>query len=208
MTYIVDDGKGGRDEATIQLSVTSEYRSPVAVDDVLTITGSEALTSNVPDSDGLIDHNSQDLVPDISLDDRGSILSRSGKSLFIRGEALWDVNWNGAVNSQSSSAIVEDISPRIHQLADNDGLLLQDDAVATVNIDEDTNDDGWINNQELLEQVNVSFTLPESAVAGDQLKMTDGITDQIFEIDTDALLSGTIVTTFPAPVDGLSLIHI
>ena len=202
VTYIVDDGKGGRDEATIQLSVISGYKSPVAARDVDTIVTSEAMTSNFPDSEGLIDHNSRDLVPDVSLDDRGSILSRSRKSLFIPSDAQWDVKWDGTVTSQSPSATVEGISPRTYQVADNDGLIMQDDAVATVIIVEDTNDDGWINNRELSEQVNVSFTLPESAVAGDQLKLTDGTTDQIFEIDTLALLNGTIVTTFPTPVDG------
>ena len=215
VTYIVDDGKGGRDEARIQLSISSEYMPPVAVDDLVTITHSKAMTINVldndSDSDGLIDHDSLVLVPDVSRAAGGSILSRSGKSLFIPGEGQWDVNIDGTVSFQSLTDTVENISPLIYQVADNDGLkasasiILQNDAEADaskINIDEDINDDGWINNQELSEQLSVSFTLPASAVEGDQLTLTDGVTEQLFEIDTVALLSGTIATTFPTPIDG------
>ncbi len=97
-----------------------------------------------------------------------------------------------------------DLSIRSEALpTDSRQLLLDEPApiVAAVNVDEDENDDGWINSQELHGPVDISFILPENAIAGDSLRLSDGHSEKLFVVDSDVLVAGKVVASFVAPVD-------
>ena len=75
----------------------------------------------------------------------------------------------------------------------------------TVVIDEDANNDGFISNDELNGDVNVTVELPIDAVVGDTLVVTDGITSETIVLDADDISNGTVPATFTAPADGADI---
>ena len=107
-------------------------------------------------------------------------------------------------------------------LGDADGLLNVDlnpndvdfrsldvDVIApsapTVNIDEDLDDNGLIGSGELDGDVDVTVTLPDDAMEGDTLTVTDGIAPQTFVLDAADIAAGTVTATFAAPDDGMAI---
>ena len=75
----------------------------------------------------------------------------------------------------------------------------------TVTIDEDLNDDGFINDAELDGDVDVTVGLPADAVAGDTLAISDGTTPQTIILDADDIAAGEVTATVAAPADGTDL---
>ncbi|HSH89684.1 MAG TPA: hypothetical protein VK996_06845, partial [Ramlibacter sp.] len=78
-------------------------------------------------------------------------------------------------------------------------------AAPTVVIVEDANNNGVISSSELSGNVDVSFTLPPGAVAGDVLTVTDGATTQTLTLTASHIAAGTGVTAFAAPAQGGSI---
>ncbi|MFA5502649.1 MAG: Ig-like domain-containing protein, partial [Sulfurovaceae bacterium] len=72
----------------------------------------------------------------------------------------------------------------------------------TVEITEDTNNDGYINAAELSGNVDVRVTLPAGTVAGDTLNVTDGTTPQTFILTATDIANGYIDTSFASPGEG------
>lgn len=73
--------------------------------------------------------------------------------------------------------------------------------LSAIHIDEDINDDGWINGLELTGPIDVSFILPASAVSGESLRLTDGRNERVIDVDAEALITGRLVSTFPVSSD-------
>lgn len=72
---------------------------------------------------------------------------------------------------------------------------------ASLRIEDDINDDGWINASEHTGAVTASFTLATDATAGDQLTITDGMSEHLVVIDQAALQSGVVNVSFPSVTD-------
>jgi hypothetical protein len=83
------------------------------------------------------------------------------------------------------------------------------DTVATaapgVSITEDTNNDGKLSASELIGNVDVTLTIPATAVAGDTLTVTDGSTVQSFVLTAGQIVAGTVTTSFTPPADGSTI---
>ncbi|MDD3775022.1 MAG: Ig-like domain-containing protein, partial [Sulfurovaceae bacterium] len=75
----------------------------------------------------------------------------------------------------------------------------------TVEITEDTNNDGYINASELSGNVDVRITLPAGTVAGDTLNVTDGTTPQTITITPTDITNGYIDTSFVSPGEGSTI---
>ena len=75
----------------------------------------------------------------------------------------------------------------------------------TVTIDEDANNDAFINAAELNGDIDVTVALPADAVAGDTLIVTDGTATQTFVLSSSDITNGSVSTTFSAPAEGATL---
>jgi hypothetical protein len=73
---------------------------------------------------------------------------------------------------------------------------------ASLRIEDDINDDGWLNASEHTGAVAVSFTLASDAASGDQLTISDGVTERVVVIDQAALESRVVNESFPSATDG------
>ncbi|MFN3580443.1 MAG: retention module-containing protein, partial [Pseudomonas sp.] len=72
----------------------------------------------------------------------------------------------------------------------------------SVVISEDSNNDGFINADELDGDIDVLITLPGDAEAGDTLTVTDGTETQTFVLTPEQIADGSITTTFTPPAEG------
>ena len=72
----------------------------------------------------------------------------------------------------------------------------------TVEITEDANNDGYINDSELSGNVDVRIDLPAGTVAGDTLNVTDGVTPQTITLTATDITNGYIDTSFASPGEG------
>ena len=108
----------------------------------------------------------------------------------------------GEGNTLEVSAFVTDAAGNQGNTGTDSALI---DTIApdapTVTITEDTNNDGVINSQELDGDINVSVNLPEDAVVGDELTITDGITPQTVTLTQKDIDNGVITTRFSAPLE-------
>ncbi len=75
-------------------------------------------------------------------------------------------------------------------------------SIPTVTINEDTNDDGFVNATELNGDVDISIALPANATAGDTLRVTVGGSNQVVVLSAADIANGTVSTTFTSPGDG------
>ena len=78
-------------------------------------------------------------------------------------------------------------------------------AAPTVSIEEDANDDGFINDSELSGEVDVKVTLPGGLNPGDTLTVTDGTTTRTFTLTPAEISAGEVATSFTAPPEGSTL---
>ena len=72
----------------------------------------------------------------------------------------------------------------------------------TVQISEDSDDDGFINAQELKGEIDVRVGLPATAAPGDTLVVTDGVSRFEKVLDADDVARGYVTTEFAAPPEG------
>ena len=72
-------------------------------------------------------------------------------------------------------------------------------------IDEDVNNDGFINSSELSGSVDVTVVLPGEAVAGDEVTITDGVTTQTVLLTALDISTGQITTSFTSPGEGSTI---
>ncbi|WBJ96103.1 beta strand repeat-containing protein [Shewanella sp. MTB7] len=80
-------------------------------------------------------------------------------------------------------------------------------ASPTVTIDEDTNDDGFINDAELDGQINITIKLGEGTAVGDTLVVTDQGNNVIFTGPvTQAMLDNDLSLVMDAPATGTNLV--
>ena len=75
----------------------------------------------------------------------------------------------------------------------------------TVTISEDANDDGSITGDELSGDVDVTISIPNGAVVGDIISVTDGTTTTNITITDTMINDGDTTTTFTAPANGETL---
>ena len=74
-----------------------------------------------------------------------------------------------------------------------------------MSIEEDANDDGFINDSELSGEVDVKVTLPGGLNPGDTLTVTDGTTTRTFTLTPAEISAGEVATSFTAPPEGSTL---
>jgi len=75
----------------------------------------------------------------------------------------------------------------------------------SVLITEDFNNDGTVDDAELVGNVNVSIGLPIDAVAGDTLTVTDGLSTQTITLTASQITAGTVATNFTPPATGSTI---
>jgi hypothetical protein len=75
----------------------------------------------------------------------------------------------------------------------------------TVVITEDVNNNTVLTPGELIGDVDVSIALPASAVVGDVLTVTDGVTTQKFTLTAQQIGDGAVTTAFTAPAEGATI---
>ena len=75
-------------------------------------------------------------------------------------------------------------------------------AAPSVSILEDSDNDGFINSQELIGNIDVEVTLPSGSEVGDQVTVSDGNGNQQSITITASHLADGILVNFPAPADG------
>ncbi|RDX37495.1 hypothetical protein DZA50_02010 [Kangiella sp. HD9-110m-PIT-SAG07] len=75
----------------------------------------------------------------------------------------------------------------------------------TVVISEDANDDGFINQSELVGDINVTINLPAGSQVGDVVTVTDGTNNRTVTLVAADVSNGSIEVTLPSPGEGNSL---
>ena len=75
----------------------------------------------------------------------------------------------------------------------------------TVVISEDANDDGFINQSELADDINVTINLPAGSQVGDVVTVTDGTNNRTVTLTATDISNGSVEVTLPSPGEGNSL---
>ncbi|MBU2945544.1 Ig-like domain-containing protein [Zobellia uliginosa] len=151
----------------------SELTGPINA--VVTLPADAVAGDTVTITDG--NGNSQDVVltaTDISNGDITVIIANPGENGTIVVTAnITDVAGNTSADSATDTAVLDTTAP----------------LAPTVVIIEDVNDDGLINEDELVGDIDARVTLPADAVAGDTVTVTDGNGNS-----QDVILSATDIT--------------
>lgn len=218
--YVVRDADVGRDDAYLRLSINRDSLLPIAKDDIAQLSRMAQSHGNIStidvlkndtDPDGFLNRESLVLLAGDIDTAAISSLPRSAKTLFVEGEGHWSVKGDGTVSFQPLANSSGNVSPLTYGVADDDGhftsarIVLRDDELAlqlAVTIDEDVNNDGWINNAELRGQIDISLYVPDTAVAGDRITVSANGTDLDAEITTEVIADGKLVVALPQPGDG------
>ncbi|WKX76575.1 gliding motility-associated C-terminal domain-containing protein [Zobellia laminariae] len=171
-----NDGLISEDELTGDIDARVSLPIDAEVGDTVTIT----------DGNG----NSQDVVltaTDITNEYIDVVIANPGDTGTIDVTAsITDVAGNVGPDSATDTAVLD----------------LTDPTAPTVEITEDTNNDGLISEDELVGNIGVRVTLPADAVAGDTVTITDGNgNSQDVVLSATDIANGTIDVEFTSPGD-------
>ena len=203
-TYTISDGQGGTSTATVSLTVESRPDAPTVV-----ITEDENNDGYITASES---HGKVDVVVSLPSDAMaGDTLTVTGQDpITLTASQISDGNLSFSYDKPEDgatitvNATITDQAGHVSSIG-TDTAIMGDTTITAapvVTITEDVNNDGYINGSELNGQVNVAVAIPEGAVAGDTIHVTDGSTTTPIVLNATDISAGSVTTGFASPGEG------
>ncbi|QXO16444.1 Ig-like domain repeat protein [Vibrio ostreae] len=158
---------------------------------------------------------------DLSITFNGTTYTENDSELVLgsapdaNGLVSWTLDVSGTTLTDGTYPLTATVTSSagnessVHQDVVVDTMAGDDGSAPVVILSDDLNDDGWLNAEEMAANedgnLQVSITLPDGAIAGDTIRVSDGNTTNDFILTNEDIVAGNISTVYPLPDEGSSL---